>query len=128
MGNTDDDHRVNGRTTRATAALSTTLGRRKILARKVRRRATREWRVAKHCRRRTVLVRLATRGGDVVRPGIYEERPVGWRGIAEVRVWWRWWEGVHGEIVARGFALCITTALNDKGVGSNNCISNNDNA
>jgi hypothetical protein len=27
-------------------------------------------------------------------------------------VWWRWWEVVDGEIVARGFALRITTALN----------------
>jgi hypothetical protein len=32
---------------------------------------------------------------------------------------WRWWEGVHGLLVARWFALRIATALNDMEVGSN---------
>jgi hypothetical protein len=41
-------------------------------------------------------------------------------------VWWRWWEGVHGVVVARGFAVRITAALNYKGVGSS-CSSNNNN-
>jgi hypothetical protein len=40
MGNTADDHRVNGRATPATAAVSTTMGIRVILARTVRRRGT----------------------------------------------------------------------------------------
>jgi hypothetical protein len=121
IGSTADDHRVNGGATPATAVVSTTLGRRGMLARKVRRRATSEWRVAEHCMRRTVWVSVATRGGDVVRPGIWEEGSAGWRGIAEIGVWWRWWEGVHGVNVARGFARRITTALNDMGVGSSCC-------
>jgi hypothetical protein len=51
---------------------------------------------------------------------------VGWRGITEMGVWWRWWKGVHGVIVARGVALRITTALNDKIVGRSCCsMSNN---
>jgi hypothetical protein len=73
-------------------------------------------RVAGHCKRRTVRVRKATRGGDVVRPGILEEVSVGWRGIAEREVWWRWWEEVNGVVIARGFALRITTVLDDKRV------------
>jgi CRISPR/Cas system-associated endoribonuclease Cas2 len=38
-------------------------------------------------------------------------------------VWWRWWEHVHGLLVAWGFALRIVTALRDNGVG--NSSSNN---
>jgi hypothetical protein len=125
MGNTADDHRVNGRATPATAPVSTTLGRRAMPARKVRRHATEERSVAGHRRRRTVWVRVATKGGDVVRPGIWDEGSVGWIGIAERGVWWRWWEEVNGVVVARGFALRITTAVSDMGVGSSSCISHN---
>jgi hypothetical protein len=48
MGSTTDDHRVNGRATAATAAVSTTLGMRGMLATNVRRQATSEMRVAGH--------------------------------------------------------------------------------
>jgi hypothetical protein len=97
-----------------------------MLARKVRRRATRKGRVAVHCSRRTVRMRVATRGGDVVRPYIKKEGSLGWRSIAEMGVWWRRWEGVHGLTVARWFVLRIATALSDMGVGSSNYISNVD--
>jgi hypothetical protein len=120
------DHRVNGGATAATVAVSTTLGRRGMLARKVRRRATRKGRVAGNCSRRTARVRVATRGRDVVRLYIREEGSLGWRGISEMGVWWRLWEGVYGLTVARWFALRIATALSDIGVGSSNYISNVD--
>jgi hypothetical protein len=35
-----------------------------------------------------------------------------------------WWEVVHRQLVARGFERRSTTALSDKGVDSNTCISN----
>ena len=127
MGSTADDHRVNVGATSATAAVRTTLGKRGMLARKVRRRAAREGRVAGHCMRRIVWVRVTTRGGYVVRPCVWEEGSAGWRGIAEIGVWWRWWEGVHGVNVARGFARRITTALNDMGVGSTSCSTSRNN-
>ena len=86
MGSTADDHRVNGRATPATAVVSTTLGRGGMLATKVRKRATKEWRVTRQCMRRTVRVLVATRSGDVVRLGRWKEGLVGGRGIVEMRV------------------------------------------
>jgi hypothetical protein len=65
---------------------------------------------------------VATRGGDVVRRRLREERSKGWKGISGGRVWWRWWKMLHGQFVARGFAVCIVTALCDKGVA--NCSYN----
>jgi hypothetical protein len=77
MCTTAYDHRVNGGATAATAVVSTTLGMRGMLDRKVRRRATKKGRVAGHYSRRTVRVRVATRSGDVVRPCIWEEGSLG---------------------------------------------------
>jgi hypothetical protein len=88
-----------------------------MLSMEVMRRATKEWGVAGHCKRRTVRVWGSTRGGDVVRRCIREERSVGCRGTSGMGVWWMWWEHVHGLLVARGFALRIVTALRDSGVG-----------
>jgi hypothetical protein len=42
MGSTADDYRVNGRATPATFVVSTTLGKKGMLARKVKRHATSE--------------------------------------------------------------------------------------
>jgi hypothetical protein len=73
MGNTPDDHRVNGGATPATAVVRTTMGRGEMLAMRVRRRATRECRMTGQCRRRTVWLQVAKRSGDVVRLSILEE-------------------------------------------------------
>jgi hypothetical protein len=86
-----------------------------------RRWGTRKGRVAGHCNRRAVRVRVAKGGGDVMRLGLREERFVGWKGISGRRVWWRWWEHVHGLLVTRGFAVRIVTALRDMGVGESRC-------
>ena len=64
-------------------------------------------------------MRVATEGGDVVRRRFREERSEGWKGISGGRVWWRWWELFHGQLVARGFAARIVTALCDMGVANN---------
>jgi hypothetical protein len=121
MGRVADDHRVNGGATAATAIVSTTLGRRGMPAREGRRWATMEGRVAGHYSRRAVRSLVATGGGDVIRRRLREERSVGWKGISGKRVWWRWWEHVHGLLVTRGFAVRIVTALRDMGVGNISC-------
>jgi hypothetical protein len=77
MSSTSDDHRVNGGATPARATVSTRLGRGEMLARKVRRRGTKEWRMTGHCMRRTVWVRKATRSKDAVRLDKWEEGSVG---------------------------------------------------
>jgi hypothetical protein len=87
-------------------------------AKKRKRRATREGRVAGHCKRRAVRVWVATGGGDVMRRCLREKRSVGWKGISGMGVWWRWWEHVHMLLVSRGFAVRIVTALRDSGVGN----------
>jgi hypothetical protein len=86
-----DDHRVNGRATPPTSALGITMSLGKRLASKVRRRATKKWRMSLQSRRHTVRVRLATGRGDVVRLIMWEKESVGGRGISKMRVWWRWW-------------------------------------
>jgi hypothetical protein len=91
-----------------------------MLARKERRRATRKGRVAGQCSWRAVHVRVATGGGDVMRPCAWEEGSLNGRGAAEMGRWWRWWKGVNGVTVARWFQLRIATALSDRGVASNN--------
>jgi hypothetical protein len=82
-----------------------------------RRWSTREGRVAGHCMRRAVHVRVATGGGAVVRTRLREERSWVRKGLSSGRVWWRWWEVFYRQLVARGFELRIATALSDKGVG-----------
>jgi hypothetical protein len=52
-----------------------------------------------------------------MRQHLREDRSVGWKGISGRRVWWTWWEQVHGLFVTRGFAVRIVTALRDRGVG-----------
>jgi hypothetical protein len=42
--------------------------------------------------------------------------------ISGKRVWWRWWEQVHGLFLTRGFAVRIVTALRDMGVANSSCI------
>jgi hypothetical protein len=121
MGSAADDHRVNGGATAATTRVSTTLGKREMPAMKWRRRSTMKGRVAGHCSRRAVRVRLATGGGDVMRRCLREERFVGWKGISVMGVWWRWWEHVRGLLVTRGFALRIVMALRDSEVGNMRC-------
>jgi hypothetical protein len=112
MGSAADDHRVNGGATATTAGVSTTLGRRGMPAMEGRRWATNKGRVAGHCSRRAVRMRVATGGGDVMRRRLWEERSVGWKGISGRRECWRWWEQVHGLLV---------TGLRDKGVGNSSC-------
>jgi hypothetical protein len=56
-------------------------------------------RVAGQCSLRAVRVRVATGGGDVMWRRLRQERSVGWKGISGKRVWWRWWEQVHGLLV-----------------------------
>jgi hypothetical protein len=121
MGRAADDHRVSGGATAATAGVSTTLGKRGMPVKEGRRWATKKGRVIGHCMRRAVRVRVATGGGDVMRRRLREERSEGSKGISGMRVWWRWWEQVHGLLVTRGFAVCIVTALRDWGVGNNGC-------
>jgi hypothetical protein len=100
MCSAGDDHRVNGGATGATAVVSTTLGRRGMPAKKVKRRATRKGRVPGHCSRRAVRVRVATGGGDVMWPCVREEGSLDGRGVDEMGVLWRCWEGVNGLTVA----------------------------
>jgi hypothetical protein len=90
-------------------------------------RATKGWGVAGRSKRRTVMVVGSTRDGDVVRRCIREERSVGWSGISGRGVWWRWWEQVHGLLVARGFALRIGTAVRNSGIRNSSC-SNSSNS
>jgi hypothetical protein len=86
-----------------------------------RRWATKKGRVGGHCSRRAVRMRVAAGGGDVMRRRLRDERSEGWNGISGKRVWWRWWEHVHGQLVTRGLAVRIVTALRDMGVGSSSC-------
>jgi hypothetical protein len=125
MGRAADDHRVNGGATAATGGVTTTLSMRGMPAMEGRRWSTKKRRVAGHCMRRDVRMRVATGGGDVVRRRLREERSEGWKGKSGGRVWWRWWELFHGQLVARGFTVRIVTALCDMGVanssGSGSC-------
>jgi hypothetical protein len=121
MGRAADDHRVNGGATAATAGVSTTRGKRGMPAMEGKRWATRKGRVAGHCSRRAVRLRVATGGGDVMRRRLREERFDGWKGISGRRVWWRFWEHVHGLLVTRGFAVRIVTALRDMGASNTRC-------
>jgi hypothetical protein len=66
-------------------------------------------------------MRVATGGGDVKRRCLRDERSEGWKGIPGGGVWWRWWEVFHGQLLARGFAVRIVTALCDMGVANNSC-------
>jgi hypothetical protein len=95
--------------------VTTTPGRRRTPAREGRRWSTREGRVA------GVRVRVATGGGDVVGTRLREERSEVRKGISGGRVWWRWWELFHRQLVARGFAERIVTALCDRGVANMSC-------
>jgi hypothetical protein len=93
------------------------LGRRRMPAKEWKRWSTMEGRVAGHCRRRAVRVRVATGGSDVVRTRLREERSWVRKGISGGRVWWRWWELFYRQLVARGFELRIATAQSDMGIG-----------
>jgi hypothetical protein len=115
MGRAADDHRVNGG---ATAATSTTLGRRGMPAREGKRWSTRKGRVDGPCNWRAVRLRVATGGGDLLRRRLREERSEGWKGIPGRRASWKWWEHVHGLLVTRGFEVRIITAERDMGVGN----------
>jgi hypothetical protein len=86
MGRAADDHRVNGGATAATAGVSTTLGKRGMPAMEGRRWSAKKGRVAGHCMRRAVRVRVATGGRDVLRRRHREERSEGWKGISGRRV------------------------------------------
>jgi hypothetical protein len=101
--------------------MSTTMGGRGMPAKEGRRWATRKGRVAGHCSRRAVRVRMATGGGDVTRRRLRKEKSVGWKGISGRRIWWRWWEQVYGLLVPRGFAVRIVAALRGMGVGNTTC-------
>jgi hypothetical protein len=115
MGRAADDHRVNGGATAATGGVTTTLSRRGMPAMEGRRWSYKKGRVACHCKRRAVRMRVATGGGDVMRRRLREERSDSRKGISGGGVWWRWWEQFHGLLVARGIAGRIVTALRDKG-------------
>jgi hypothetical protein len=121
VGRSADDNRVYGGATTATGGVTTTLSRRRMPAMEGRRWSTMEGRVAGHCRRRAVRVRVATGGGDVVGTRLREERSGVRKGISGGRVWLRWWELFHRQLVARGIAGRIVTALCDKGVANMSC-------
>jgi hypothetical protein len=121
VGCSADDHRVNGGATGVTGGVTTTLGRRRMPAREGRRWPTREGRVAGHCRRRAVRVRVATGCGDVVRLRPWEERSEVWKGISGRGVWWRWWELLHWQIVARRLEGRIMSALCYRGAANMIC-------
>jgi hypothetical protein len=124
MSSAADDHRVKGGATPPTVAVDTIMSIRKRLASRVRRRATKKWRITFKGRRCTVRVRMATGRGDVLRLVTREERSAGGRRISEMRVWWRWLEvvrvgvdGSGGLNVARGVALRVTAGLSNNVCG-----------
>jgi hypothetical protein len=91
---------------------------RRMPAREGRRWSSREGRVACGCTRRTVRVRVVTGGGDVVRRRLRQERSEVGKGVSIGGIRWRWWEMFHRQLVVRGFAGCIATALCDRGVAN----------
>jgi hypothetical protein len=64
---------------------------------------------------------MATGDGDVVRRRLREERPEVGKGVSSGGVRWRWWEMFHRQLVVRGFAGRIVTALWDMGVVNMSC-------
>jgi hypothetical protein len=61
---------------------------------------------------------VATRGGDVVRRRLLEERSEGRESIPCGRVWRRWWGMFDGQLMGRGSAARIVTAVCDMGVAN----------
>jgi hypothetical protein len=116
-----NDHRVDGWATVATGGVTTALSRRGMPVTEGRRWSIWKGRVAGHRGRRAVRVRAATGGGDVVRRRLREKRSEGREGIPCGRVWRRWWELFHGQLVGRGFAVRIVAAVCDRGVANRSC-------
>jgi hypothetical protein len=61
---------------------------------------------------------VATGVGDVVRRRLREERYEGRESIPCGRVWRRWRKLCNGQLVGRGFAVRIVTAVCDMGVAN----------